>query len=48
MIKHFLKDGTEVASIEGMTIKYKENPRFYEAIDRIDKRLREENPDKTA
>lgn len=48
MIKHILKDGTEVASIEGMTISYKDNPGFYKVVDQIEKRLQGEDPDQTA
>lgn len=38
MIKHILKDGTEVSDITGKVIKAKDFPILYETINRISKK----------
>ena len=43
MVKHFLKNGQQVDSIEGIVIKMDEFPRVYEIMDRINDRLAKEN-----
>lgn len=41
-IRHFLKDGSEVDSIEGRVVKYEDCPGVYHALDSINKRLAKE------
>lgn len=41
-IRHFLKDGTQVDSIEGRVVSYEDCPEVYHLIDRINQsRVRE-------
>ena len=42
MIKHFLKDGTQVESVAGIVIKQEDFPGVYELIDRMNERLEKE------
>ena len=42
MIKHILKNGQQVDSIEGIVLKMDEFPKVYELMDRINERLAKE------
>lgn len=42
MVKHFLKNGQQVDSIEGIVIKMEDFPRIYELMDRMNERLAKE------
>lgn len=42
MVRHFLKDGTEVESIEGFVIKKEDFKGLYNMIDRMNIRLAKE------
>ena len=42
MVKHILKNGQQVDSIEGIVIKMDDFPRVYEIMDRINERLAKE------
>lgn len=39
---HYLKDGTRVDSVEGLVVKYEDNPQVYRIMDAINKRLAKE------
>lgn len=39
MIKHILKNGQQVDSIEGIMLKADDFPRIYELMDRMNERL---------
>lgn len=41
-VRHFLKDGTEVDSVEGRVVEYEDCPGVYHALDSINKRLAKE------
>ena len=43
-VRHFLKDGTEVDSVEGRVVKYEDCPGAYHVLDSINKRLAKERP----
>ena len=42
MIKHFLKDGTQVDSIEGIVVKQKDFPELYKLIEKMNERIAKE------
>ena len=42
MIKHFLKDGTQVDSVEGIVIKQKDFPELYKIIEKMNERIAKE------
>ena len=42
MVRHFLKDGTEVKSIEGIVIKKEDFKGLYHMIDQMEIRLAKE------
>ena len=42
MVKHILRSGQQVDSIEGIVLKMDEFPKVYEIMDRINERLAKE------
>ena len=42
MIKHFLKDGTQVDSIDGIVVKQKDFPELYKLIEKMNERIAKE------
>lgn len=42
MVKHFLKSGKQVDSIEGIVIKKEDFPGIYDLMDRMNERLAKE------
>jgi hypothetical protein len=42
MVKHFLKNGKQVDSIEGIVIKKEDFPGIYDLMDRMNERLAKE------
>lgn len=42
MIKHFLKDGTQVESVAGIVIKREDFPQLYKLMDRMNERIMKE------
>ena len=46
MVKHFLKDGSQVESIEGYVLKQKDFPGLYSTLDQIEKRMIQEEKKK--
>lgn len=48
MIRHVLKDGRQVDSIEGHVVKAEENPVLYEIISRMQKEGDEHEPVSTS
>lgn len=42
MIKHFLKDGTQVESVAGIVIKQEDFPGVYELIEKMNERIAKE------
>ena len=43
-VRHFLKDGSEVDSVEGRVARYEDCPGVYHALESINKRLAKETP----
>ena len=42
MIRHILKDGTQVDSVEGIVIKQKDFPELYKIIEKMNERIAKE------
>lgn len=43
MVRHFRKDGTQIDSVEGIVIKQEDFKGVYEILEKIEKRMGEEN-----
>lgn len=43
MVRHFRKDGTQIDSVEGIVIKQEEFKGVYEILEKIERRLGEED-----
>ncbi len=43
-IRHFLKDGTQVDSVEGRVVRHEDCPSVYHALDKLNERLSNNRP----
>ena len=43
MVKHILRDGTELKDIKGHRVKKEDVPMFYKAIEQIERRINGES-----